>query len=678
MRTFYISRTWRFCALWLALIMMFGMLTACGKNVHVNVNVNGNKETETETETVVHPDSNVETETDDATDNETDSETRPTLVTYTVTVTDGKGRVLPGATVQMCATGENGVCFLPGTTDENGIFTTEKERGSYKVNVTLKGYTSDKEYYYFEENATDLQVDLIREIVDQPYGEVLDAPFADSFTVSNVFSDNMVVQRGEHIRVWGFADESQNGKKVAGTFMDATAEALIENGAWELTFAVRMPACADMGNDMMIYAGAQEVIFHDVLVGDVFMVVGQSNVQISLAEHLLSVKDTPVENNLIRYHYNCQIQNDTSNPANQLAPFTPKGTADECRELPTDSRWMLPTYSNFSGFSALAYYFGLEMLKQTNNQVPVGLIEIAAAGRPIGVFLPNEVADATGADTWSEEKGYYTCPGGHGDGKTHSRFMYNYYMNPFERYAIAGMVWYQGESDCQLTDAQNYITKFSALVNFMRTTHNLVNPDFPVYIMEFPTIYDGSWDYGTVRSIMGAIPNVLENSYMVACSDMATDRYAAPVAQLHPPIKHLQAKRLAAIVASVMGISDKTLAEVSGPILVDAKWGSADMKTVILTFDNVGEGLMTSDGSELVLGFSNTRSTLQPMRFDLEARITAPNQITITCSRRFECVSYNAFADFFYGKELNLCNSYGQIATATSFVVTAYAEGVEV
>ena len=54
--------------------------------------------------------------------------------------------------------------------------------------------------------------------------------YASAFTVSQVFSSNMVVQRDECVRVWGWADESENGKKVSATFMGYKADALIENG----------------------------------------------------------------------------------------------------------------------------------------------------------------------------------------------------------------------------------------------------------------------------------------------------------------------------------------------------------------------------------------------------------------------------------------------------------------
>ena len=90
-------------------------------------------------------------------------------------------------------------------------------------------------------------------IVDVMVGETLDAPHATQFTVSNVFANDMVVQRNEHIRVWGWADASQNGKKVTGEFKGMFAEAIIEDGAWEITFGARMEASAELGHTMKIY-----------------------------------------------------------------------------------------------------------------------------------------------------------------------------------------------------------------------------------------------------------------------------------------------------------------------------------------------------------------------------------------------------------------------------------------
>ena len=116
-------------------------------------------------------------------------------------------------------------------------------------------------------------------------GETLDAPYASDFTVAKIFSDDMVVQRNEHIRVWGFADESENGKKVSGEFKGMFAEALIENGEWTLTFTARLQADTE-GAEMKIYTDKKTVTFKTVLVGDVYLVMGQSNAAYSVNDHI--------------------------------------------------------------------------------------------------------------------------------------------------------------------------------------------------------------------------------------------------------------------------------------------------------------------------------------------------------------------------------------------------------
>ena len=167
-------------------------------------------------------------------------------------------------------------------------------------------------------------------------GETINAPYAEKFTVSNVFSSDMVVQRGEHIRVWGFADASENGHKVSGEFMGMFAEALIENGAWTLTFGARLNACAEQGNSMRIYTDRTAFVFENVLVGDVFMVIGQSNVAYSMAAHRAAVPETErggvgydVPSTPIRLHYNSLMQE----------TGVTRGTEEVCAELRNRETW---------------------------------------------------------------------------------------------------------------------------------------------------------------------------------------------------------------------------------------------------------------------------------------------------------------------------------------------------
>ena len=505
-------------------------------------------------------------------------------------------------------------------------------------------------------------------IVDVMVGETLDAPHATQFTVSNVFANDMVVQRNEHIRVWGWADASQNGKKVTGEFKGMFAEAIIEDGAWEITFGARMEASAEMGHTMKIYADGVSYEFKDVLVGDVYMVMGQSNCAYSVANHhqYVNTDDKGGKNALdynapIRIHYNSQ---------NQTAGYPKQGTDEVCLEIRSGSKWQkADSYADIYNFTAIGYLFAHNYVKLTDSKVPIGLIEIDGNGRPIGAFMCNEVATEKGTDRYDSTKGYYVTTGVNADG---GRFLYNHYMYPFERYAIAGLIWYQGESDFLQANTRVYAENFSALMTYMRGTHNLINKDFPVYYVEFPTIYQkpanhvGDWHYmdvGLIRAAMGEIQRILPNSHQIVSTDLWSDDTFFN--NLHPNCKFEQSERAAILAAALNGEGGKTMAQGNGPILVSMEVLEGGKKAV-LTYENVGEGLKTSDGGTTVKGFHVYRKnvSLNP-RAELTATITAPNQITIVSDTSISGLAYNAITYNVYGVDVNLCNSEGVPAGAT-------------
>ena len=500
-------------------------------------------------------------------------------------------------------------------------------------------------------------------------GDTLDAAYAADFTVSKVFTSDMVVQRGERLRVWGWAPESENGKKISGEFMGMFAEALIENGAWTLQFLAKLPANAELGNTMKIYTDTKTVEFENVLVGDVYMVIGQSNVAYTFQNYLYaSNTDTKnyganmMDENLpIRLHYNTLNEGEAQG-------YPKRGTTEVCEDVVHNRTWEKPGPAAVNRFTAVGYCFAWNLVQMTDGKVPVGIIEIDGNGQPLGSFLPNEVADALGSDTL--QNGIYVPEGVNA---TWARYMYNHYMYPFEKYAMAGVVWYQGESDFLKQWAEDFIERFNALMTYMRSTHNVTNPDFAVYIVEFPTIYDkpagfnGTWHYmdlALIRSVVGAIPQTLSNSYVSVSSDLwADDTYFN---SLHPDCKFGQGQRLAKLAAAVRGDAG-TLETATGPILEKAEF-SEDRKTVVLTFTNVGEGLKTTDGGTEVKGFTFMRNSYtinNKKGSTIKAEITAPNQITVTCSASMKNgVVYNGAADNFFGNQINLCNSYGNPACA--------------
>lgn len=496
---------------------------------------------------------------------------------------------------------------------------------------------------------------------------------AGRITVSGVFGSDMVLQRGEPIRVWGFADAAENGRKVFGEFMGMHAETCIDNGEWTLVFGAQPNACAEAGHSMRIYTDETTYVFENVLIGDVFMVIGQSNAAYSMADHRAAVQEAARggigydDPSLpIRLHYNSLTQ----------VTGIQRGTKEVCPQPCPGSVWRAPSPDAVSAFSALGYLFAASYARTVG--VPVGMIEIDGNGQPIGAFMPNEAADMTGSDQWSEEKGYYVTSGCNGDA---ARYMYNHYMYPFEKYAIAGMVWYQGESDCAPGLAETFPLKFAELVRHMRTTHNLVKPDFPVYLIEFPSIYRKSevsvipegqgWafmDLGLVRGMLGSVVHRVPASYAVSSGDAWGDRTYWN--SLHPNCKYEQASRAAAIAAAVAGMG--RLEQACGPILQQASL-SEDGTQVVLTYTNVGNGLQTADCTADVRGFralhrQEDGKTLRVGSVPLPAHMTAPDQILLDLESRADGIAYHVIADEFYGDAINLTSSSGVPACADAWL----------
>ena len=106
----------------------------------------------------------------------------------------------------------------------------------------------------------------------------------------------------------------------------------------------------------------------------------------------------------------------------------------------------------------------------------------------------------------------------------------------------------------------------------------------------------------------------------------------------------------------------------NGPILVSMEVLEGGKKA-ILTYENVGEGLKTTDGGNTVKGFVLYRKNCSiSNRGEITATITAPNQITVECTASISGLAYNAITYNVYGVDVNLCNSEGVPAGATVFL----------
>ena len=443
---------------------------------------------------------------------------------------------------------------------------------------------------------------------------------------------------------------------------------MIQDGEWMLVFDKSFDACADTGHDIQISGLNKEIVLRDVLVGDVYMVIGQSNCAYPMSSHWLFVDSTDTErcpgnsdfDLPIRINYNTQNTPNTS---------VKRGTAQEAKDLTRKNTWKIATASNISNFSAIGYLFARNYVQMTGGGVPIGMIEIDGNGQPLGAFLCNSVADQYKTDTYNSSLGYYVTTGVNAN---HGRFLYNEFIAPFQRMPIAGILWYQGESDYATREMKRYPEVFTAYVEYMRGTHNTNNKDFPVYFFEFPSMYNrpagysGDWAYidvGMIRGNMGSMVMMSDNIFQVQSGDLWPDKTYWN--SLHPNCKYEQALRCAKMACAFNSEDGFTMDSTSGPIIESVTF-SEDGKAATLKYKNVGDGLKTVDGSDTVRGYSAITSGYT-VAIDLTGTIVAPDTVKITASFTLKGLAYNIKTHYFFGDEMNLCNSAG--ITAGSFLI---------
>ena len=394
----------------------------------------------------------------------------------------------------------------------------------------------------------------------------------------SLFGDNMVLQQNQRVPVWGW---SQPGTEVTVTFAGQVKHARAgSDGRWEVRLnplkASSQPA------DLVIASGETET-FTNILVGEVWLCSGQSNMEKPVgkqpgqkpclnSEQELAAADFP-EIRLFKAH-------------TALAAVPQKDVAKP-------SGWQVCNSNSLEAikFSAAGYFFGREIHNQL--KVPVGLVESSWGGTriepwtpPAGFKLVRPLADLA-APLSATNKLSNTTP----------MAIYNAMIAPLAHFAIRGALWYQGESNCmgKQPDGAAYTGKMKALIGGWRKIWD--EGDFPFYYVQLAPF---KYFSGNTRRApqAGALPEIWEaqtraldipNTGMIVTTDLVDD-----LKDIHPRNKQDVGKRLA-LVALNKTYGRKDLA-CSGPMYKKIK---IQGDKAVLSFNDVGGGLVSKDGQPL-------------------------------------------------------------------------------
>ncbi|PHS17657.1 MAG: sialate O-acetylesterase [Blastopirellula sp.] len=419
----------------------------------------------------------------------------------------------------------------------------------------------------------------------------------------SIFGDHMVLQRNQAIVVWGTADQ---GEKVTVSIGKNTATATAKaDDAGVSRWKVKLDQLPAGGPHQLKVAGKNTVTFKDVLVGEVWVCSGQSNMQFAVAAtYAKDLELLTANNNNLR-----------------LISVPQVGTQEPQDDF--KGQWEVSSPDTVAGFSAVGYYFGRQ-LQQTLG-VPVGLIDNSWGGSAAEAWVRRDVLEEAGysplltkwddlAKTYDHDaamKKYNErvakwqvarkaaadagkplparprAPRNQLAGQHRPANIYNGVLKPTIGYGIRGVIWYQGESNSGR--AHQYRELFPLMIQSWRNEWG--QGDFPFYWVQLAdfraeTEEPGDSTWAELREAQTMTQHKLANTGQAVIVDIGEGN------DIHPRNKFNVGRRLARI----------ALAKDYGYDLVyrspEYKSMIRDGKKITVTMDVFGSTLDTFDVSQ--------------------------------------------------------------------------------
>ena len=351
---------------------------------------------------------------------------------------------------------------------------------------------------------------------------------AGVFTVSNVLQSNMVIQRDKPFKIWGHATPnflvSVKTSYNSGLFT-ANADA---SGNWIMS----IPAASVNANPQTITVsvnGKSPIIFNNILIGDVWVCAGQSNMVMPLD----SVQPYYGFEGVVNYKAEIAVAN---YPQIRAITATTDFEANPADTLRYHQQWLVCSPQTAGLFSAVSYYFARKINITLN--VPIGLVISAASG--------------TSAESWTSKEtiqanpllaNYYV--------HNNPNMLYNGMIYPLHNLSIKGFLWYQGENNRRDDPQSNYGVLSDALIANWRTLFD--QGQLPFYLVQMTPFAENffntnPWgddptadDYAKFREIQASIRTNVPHTGMAITLDVGQEIF------IHPQNKKPVGERLALI-----------------------------------------------------------------------------------------------------------------------------------
>lgn len=416
---------------------------------------------------------------------------------------------------------------------------------------------------------------------------------------AGVFTDYAVLQQGEPVRIWGTAAPKE---KVTVQFADQSVETVAdESGKWMVTLK-KMPVCAE--GRPLIFQGSETpspVELKDVLVGEVWLAGGQSNMQTTMGFYKKTTQPDiySADDLLLRM---VTIPSKLYEGQNTNSPV-----------------WNVTNPTNVPGFSASAYYFA-KNLRET-LKVPVGIVSCSVGGTPAEAWMSRKTLEDSPdlkriLDAY--ERGYkksfpneevylkkideYNAAMKEWNRKRHAKEpagprpvepigphyknrpcgLYENMLTQTIPYTVKGVIWYQGENNAGTQSSYHYRTVFAALIKEWRQEfQDKKLPFLFVQLATFGPANDETPYWPELRDSQSWVEDHVKNTGMIVLTDGGEEN------NIHPHSKPMVGYRLS-LLARNMVYGEKNLV-CHGPRLNKTKTGKGCIE---LSFKDVGSGLV--------------------------------------------------------------------------------------
>ena len=368
----------------------------------------------------------------------------------------------------------------------------------------------------------------------------------------NIINNNMVLQQQSTVKLWGWA--GPNEKVYVTTSWNNKRDSVVttRDANWMLT--VQTPAAG--GPYTITLKGENTIVLNNVLIGEVWVCAGQSNMEMNYNWGLPDVKAALANcaNSNIRFFY--------------IPKSTAKYPQDNC-----GGEWVNCDSNTLKSFSAVGYFFGKKLNADLN--VPIGLINANWGGTPAETWaeaaaINSDSALKTAAAKQQPYDGWPYEPGA----------AFNGMIAPISNYDIAGAIWYQGEGNTIAPDTYSKL-----LTTMIGTWRKAWNKELPFYYVQIaPYSYGNKYISSIIRE-QQTKAMAYTNVGMAVITDLVDN-----IKDIHPKNKHTVGDRLA----------NWALAETyhkQGLLYKSPMYKSMEVQKekAIISFNNAPTGLMAKD-----------------------------------------------------------------------------------